>query len=105
MWYGAQQTMKIITTKANILTICKEMRNVLEQMWNASSYPLLIIPALCQGCLGHEQADGGLVSSPQVAAHLDIAQAHAQHWEEVGQEEEYDIVPVIYNFNHQIPSL
>ena len=53
---------------------------------------LLVAPALGEGGLGHEQAEGGLVAGPEVAAHLGVAHAHAQHGQHVGQEEKEDVV-------------
>ena len=64
-------------------------------MCHSSSYPLLIIPALGECSLWYQQADGRLVPPPEVQPHLDIAQPHTKHGEQVGQQEEYNIVPEI----------
>ena len=56
---------------------------------------LLVVPALGQGRLGHEEAQGGLAGCPEVAAHLGVAHSHAQHRQHVRQEEEEDVVAEI----------
>ena len=53
---------------------------------------LLVVPALGEGCLGHQEAEGRLAACPEVATHLGVAHCHAQHGEHVGQEEEEDVV-------------
>ena len=54
---------------------------------------LLVIPALGEGGLWDQQPQGGLVSVPEMSAHLDVADSHYYHGHQVGQEEEEDVVP------------
>ena len=53
---------------------------------------LLVIPALGEGRLGHQEAERGLAPGPEVTAHLGVAHPHPQHGQDVGQEEEEDVV-------------
>ena len=58
------------------------------------SHPLLVLPAFDEGWVGGNVGDGvGGVPVPQVEPHLEIADHHAHHGEEVGHQEEEDVVP------------
>ena len=44
---------------------------------------------------GHVGDGGGGVSVPQVESHLEIAEHHAHHGEEVGHQEQHDVIPAV----------
>ena len=44
---------------------------------------------------GHAGDGGGGVPLPQVDSHLEVAEHHAHHGEEVGHQEQHDVVPAV----------
>ena len=73
------------------LKICPRYVNT-----SVSSLPLLVLSALDEGRVGGHAGDGGGgVPVPQVESHLEIAEHHADHGEEVGHQEQHDVVPAV----------
>ena len=61
---------------------------------HSHSHPLLVLPALDECRVGGHAGDGGGgVAVPQVESHLEVAEHHAHHGEEVGHQEQDDVVP------------
>ena len=57
------------------------------------THPLLVFPALVESCRRYEdQLEDGLVPSVEVEPHLGVADAHTHRGEDVGGEEEAEIV-------------
>ena len=55
--------------------------------------PLLVLPALVEGCWRYEdQLEDGLVSPVEVETHLGVADGHPHGGEDVGGQEEAEIV-------------
>ena len=66
--------------------------------------PFLPCPALCHCCLwNHDQLENSLVSLPQMAPHLEIAGDHPEHGDEVGEEEEEEVVHVVKRRHPLVP--
>ena len=66
----------------------------MQKVSNNSTHSLLVLSALDHGwVVGHVGGGGLLITPPEVDSHLEVADHHAEHGENVCDNEEDNIVP------------